>query len=60
MVQEEKKCSYYLTISEQDLLTWSQGRGVNEEYHRKNQDSDTLGDDPFRKTGLRTLQTFAA
>ena len=25
----------------------------------KNQDSDTLGDDRFRNTGLRTLQTFA-
>ena len=43
----------------QDLLTWSQQRGVNEAYHRKNQDSDTLGDDRFINTGLRTLQAFA-
>ena len=33
---------------------------MNEEYHRKNQDSDTLCDDRFRNTGPRTLQAFAA
>ena len=43
-----------------DVYVLGQKKGVNEAYHRKNQDSDTLGDDRFRNTGLHTLQKFAA